>query len=120
MTVDYRSLLVRVHRGVPNHLTPTHTLGLARIASTGSYDTCIVISGYQAAVKPPQHIAHETKMLARRPSVCDSGYAPPFPETNPTFQRTVPMYTRTILKRPFPSMLQAFVSTSPGWATLIF
>ena len=34
-----RSLIVRVQRGVPNHLTTTHPLGPPRIASTGSYDT---------------------------------------------------------------------------------
>ena len=39
MTVDYRSLFVRVQWGVPNHLTPIHTLGPPRIASTGSYDS---------------------------------------------------------------------------------
>ena len=68
MTVDYRSLFVTVQRGVPNHLTPTHTLGHLRIASTGSYDTSShLVSGHQAAVTPPQHIAHETKMLAKAP-----------------------------------------------------
>ena len=36
---SYLSLFVRVQRGVPNHLTPTHTLGPPRIASAGSYDT---------------------------------------------------------------------------------
>ena len=39
MTVDYRSLFVRMQRGVPNHLTPTHILGPPRITSTGSLDT---------------------------------------------------------------------------------
>ena len=39
MTVDYLSLYVRVQRRVLNHLTPAHTLGPPRIASTGSYDT---------------------------------------------------------------------------------
>ena len=39
MTVDYRSLFVRVQRRMPNHLTPTHTLGPPCIGSTGSYDT---------------------------------------------------------------------------------
>jgi len=39
MTVDYRSLFVRVRRRVPNHLTPPHALGPPRIASTGRYDT---------------------------------------------------------------------------------
>ena len=31
MTVDYRSLFVRVQLGVPNYLTPDHTLGAPRI-----------------------------------------------------------------------------------------
>ena len=39
MTVDYRSLIVRVQRGVRNHFTPTHSLGPQRKASTGGYDT---------------------------------------------------------------------------------
>ena len=39
MTVDYRSLFVRVQRGVPNHMTPIHTVDPRRIASTGSHDT---------------------------------------------------------------------------------
>ena len=66
MTVDYRSLFFRAQRGVPSHLTPTYTLGPPRIASAGSYETSsYVVSGHQAAVTPPQHIANETKMLAK-------------------------------------------------------
>ena len=51
MTFDYRSLFVKSAGGVPNHLTPTHTLGPSRISSTGSYDTSSsLVSGPQAAV----------------------------------------------------------------------
>ena len=69
MTVDYRSLFVRVQRGVPNHLTSTHTLDPPRIASTGSYGT----SSYRSIRSPgrrntpPKHIANETKMSAKAP-----------------------------------------------------
>ena len=64
--LEHRSLLVRVQRGVPNHLAPIHTLGPLRIASTGSYDTNrIVVSGHQATATPPQHVGNETKMLAK-------------------------------------------------------
>ena len=66
MTVDYRSLYVRAQRGVPNHLIPTHTLGPPGIAST-RHTIVLYISGHQAAVTSPEHIAHDTKMLAKAP-----------------------------------------------------
>ena len=67
MAVDYRSLFVRVQRGVPNHLTLTHTLRPPRLSITGTTHHRISVYGHQAAATPPQHIAHETKMLAKAP-----------------------------------------------------
>ena len=66
MTFDYRSLFVKSAGGVPNHLTPSHTLGPPRTASTGSYDTSsYFVAGPQVAATPPEHIANETKKLAK-------------------------------------------------------
>ena len=66
-----RSLIVRVQRGVPNHLTPAHTLGPPRIASTGSYDTsyCSIRSPGHRNTPPAYRPRDENASQGARASV---------------------------------------------------
>ena len=118
MTVDYRSLFVRVQRGVPNHLTPTHILGAPRIASTGSYDTpSYLVFGHQAAVTPPQHVANETEMPAKASERRRFRIRSSISRNQPTVSNNGPhMYTDDLKA----SLSLPVASTPPGWTTLIF
>ena len=72
MTVDYRSLFVRVQRGAPNHLTPTHTLCPPRQVAT-THDR-IVVFGHQAAVTcaPGHHDQRRSEAGKRYRRICTS------------------------------------------------